>query len=60
MLITATANVLKEFWPDIRKNVFRIKGTSLRLGASMKQGMAPSMGAPNPLDEDLHTRIRVE
>ncbi|MDP8991264.1 MAG: hypothetical protein M3N41_14435 [Acidobacteriota bacterium] len=24
-VITAGANVLKEFWPDIRKNVFRIK-----------------------------------
>jgi hypothetical protein len=24
-VITAAANVLKEFWPDIRKNVFRIK-----------------------------------
>jgi hypothetical protein len=28
-VITAGANVLKEFWPDIRKNVFRIKDTSL-------------------------------
>lgn len=25
MIITAGANVLKEFWPDIRKNVFRMK-----------------------------------
>jgi hypothetical protein len=25
MIITASANVLKEFWPDIRKNVFRMK-----------------------------------
>ena len=25
-VITAAANVLKEFWPNIRKNVFRIKG----------------------------------
>jgi hypothetical protein len=25
-VITAGANVLKEFWPDIRKNVFRING----------------------------------
>jgi len=25
-VITAGANVLKEFWPDIRKNVFRMKG----------------------------------
>jgi hypothetical protein len=25
MIITASANVLKEFWPDIRKHVFRIK-----------------------------------
>lgn len=27
-VITAGANILKEFWPDIRKNVFRIKDTS--------------------------------
>jgi hypothetical protein len=24
-VITAAANILKEFWPDIRKNIFRIK-----------------------------------
>jgi hypothetical protein len=28
MVITAGANVLKEFWPDIRKNVFRRKDIS--------------------------------
>jgi hypothetical protein len=27
-IITAGANVLKEFWPDIRKNVFRLKDKS--------------------------------
>jgi hypothetical protein len=27
-IITAGANVLKEFWPDIRKNVFRMKDES--------------------------------
>jgi hypothetical protein len=27
-VITAGANVLKEFWPDIRKNVFRMKDGS--------------------------------
>jgi hypothetical protein len=27
-VITASANVLKEFWPDIRKNVFRKKDES--------------------------------
>lgn len=27
-VITAGANVLKEFWPDIRKNVFRLKDES--------------------------------
>ena len=27
-VITAGANVLKEFWPDIRKNVFRMKDKS--------------------------------
>jgi hypothetical protein len=28
IVITAAANVLKEFWPDIRKNVFRMKDES--------------------------------
>jgi hypothetical protein len=47
MIITATANILKEFWPDIRKNVFRIKGDEF--SPRHEAGMAPSMGAPSPL-----------
>jgi hypothetical protein len=47
MIITATANVLKEFWPDIRKNLFRIKGDEF--SPRHEAGMAPSMGAPSPL-----------
>jgi len=63
MIITATANVLKEFWPDIRKNVFRIKGDEFSPRHEARDGAIEGSAKPAFLrsqDDDLHTKIRME